>query len=217
MKTLLAATLLLFLAVPVLEAKVYQLVDEKINIEIPDTWGVTSKPGVVFSAARPQDQSTVAVLVMRNDQKQSVGDPAFVSGMKKGMVETAARQGTKINFVGEGQVSLNNVPTYTVQYNAVLDNGTTFFVRAYAFAANGKIFVISLRTLDSTLDYELQNIASSFKFTSPPELPVAAQNRASKLGWFAAKVIFVLLVLATIACAIRLLSSHRPKPEFPPE
>jgi len=217
MKTLLAATLLLFLGMPVLEAKIYQLSDEKISLEIPDAWVITPKPGVAFSAARPQNQSTVAVLVMSNDQKQSVGDPAFISGMKKGMIETASGQGTKIEFVGEDQVSLNNVPAYNVQYNAVLANGTTIFVRAYAIAANGKIYVISLQTLDSSLDYELQNIASTFKFMSPPELPVVAQNPAYKLGWFAGEVIFVILVLATIGCAIRLLSTHRPKPELPPE
>lgn len=217
MKTFLAAFLLFFLALQGLEARVYRLVDEKIDLTVPDTWVLTHKPGVMFSASRPQNQSSIAVLAMPNGQKQSVGDPAFISGMKKGMLETAARQGTKINFIGESQVSLNDVPAFAVQYNATLDDGTIVFVRAYAIAANGKIYVMSLQTFDSTLDYELQAIANSFHFTVPPRLPVVAQSSAYRLGWIAGYVIFGILVLATIVCSIQLLGSHRPKPEMPPE
>ena len=216
MKTFLAL-LLFFPGLQALEARTFQMADDKISVEVPDAWVVTSKPGELFSAARPQNESAIVILGLPNGQKQSVGDPAFISEMKKGMVQTAQLQGTKIQFVGEDQVSLNDVPAYAVQYNAVLANGTTIFVRAYAVAANGKVYVMSLQTLDTTLDYELQNIANSFQFPSPPELPVAARNSAYRLGWIVGTVCFVILALAAIGCAIQLLMTRRPKPELPPE
>ncbi len=68
--------------------------------------------------------------------------------------------------------------------------------RNYQLAANGKLYLLTLRTVDAAADADLQSIANSFRFASPPVLPTP-QAPAHRIRYYlmAAAAVVVLVGL----------------------
>jgi hypothetical protein len=140
--------------------------------------------------------------VFPNTQNDAVTDDRIIAGMKKGMIAKAASQGQQTEITAEGPVTVNGVPSYVLQSKTLLPNSKIVYVRSYPIAANGKLYLLSLQTLDPANDSELQGIANSFRFSTPPDLPDAsnpsAAYRAGQIAGYAVALAAIFLIIRAL-------------------
>jgi hypothetical protein len=180
MKRLLMAIALAFLASLAAGAKTVTLDGEGASIVVPDAWsvnaqpanGVTTTTSVILSAINPEKSSMLQVLVCANPHGLLAGEPGLIVNIKDNVSNQTLSHGGQIQFTDEGKLTLNDVPAYVIQYKATMPSGPPILGRNYQVAGNGKIYLLALRSVDAMGDVDLQTIAGSFHFDSPPALPV---------------------------------------------
>jgi hypothetical protein len=202
MKGLLMAIALALLASLVAGAKTVSLDGEGASIVVPDTWSAKAQPAtgastttsVILSAINPERSSMLQVLVCANPHGLLAGQPEFIASIKDNLSNQTLSHGGQIQFTDEGKLTLNDVPAYVVQYKATMPSGPPILGRNYQVAGNGKIYILALRSVDAMGDVDLQTIAGSFRFDSPPALPVPEAPH-HRLRYYLAAVAGVLLLI----------------------
>jgi hypothetical protein len=162
-------------------AKTVTLDGEGASIDIPDTWQtkaqaagpVSTTTSVILQGIDSDKSAMVQVMVCSNPQGMQATHPDLVANIKENLTNQTLSHGGQIQFTSEGKVSLNDVPAYLIQYTVTTPSSPRppMTARNYQVAANGKIYLLSLRTVTATGDADLQAIANSFRFDSPPVLP----------------------------------------------
>jgi len=204
MKSLLAAFLILSVCLP-LAAKTIDIPEEHLSIDIPNEWTSASQSGTLLSAADANNNSGITVASFPNTQNQAI-TPGFIAGMEKGMVEQGPKINATVEITARKPATLNGIPSYSVQSKMTFPNSKIVYVHTYPIAVNGKYYVIALRTLDADKDPELQTIANSFRFTTPPTLPDPSRNSlAYKLGQVTGFILFWGILLAAISGLIAMV------------
>jgi hypothetical protein len=179
MKGLLAIALAL-LACSVAGAKTVNLDGEGASVVLPDTWLAKTQPAnsastttsVILSAVNPEKTSMLQVLVCANPHGLLATQPELIANIKDNLSNQTLSHGGQIQFIDEGKLNLNDVPAYVVQYKTTMTSGPPIIGRNYQVAGNGKLYILALRTIDPMGDVDLQTVAGSFHFDSPPVLPV---------------------------------------------
>jgi hypothetical protein len=202
MKGLLMAIALALFAGTMAGAKTVNLDGEGASIVVPDTWSVKAQPAagsstttsVILSAINPEKSSMLQVLVCANPHGLLAGQPEFIASIKDNLSNQTLSHGGQIQFTDEGKLTLNDVPAYVVQYKATMPSGPPILGRNYQVAGNGKIYILALRSIDAMGDVDLQAIAGSFRFDSPPALPVPEAPR-HRLRYYLAAAAGVLLLI----------------------
>ena len=202
MKGLLMAIALALLASLVAGAKTVSLDGEGASIVVPDTWSAKAQPAtgastttsVILSAINPERSSMLQVLVCANPHGLLAGQPEFIASIKDNLSNQTLSHGGQIQFTDEGKLTLNDVPAYVVQYKATMPSGPPILGRNYQVAGNGKIYILALRSVDAMGDVDLQTIAGSFRFDSPPALPVPEAPH-HRLRYYLAAAAGVLLLI----------------------
>ena len=202
MKALLMAIALALLASLVAGAKTVSLDGEGASIVVPDTWSAKAQPAtgastttsVILSAINPERSSMLQVLVCANPHGLLAGQPEFIASIKDNLSNQTLSHGGQIQFTDEGKLTLNDVPAYVVQYKATMPSGPPILGRNYQVAGNGKIYILALRSVDAMGDVDLQTIAGSFRFDSPPALPVPEAPH-HRLRYYLAAAAGVLLLI----------------------
>jgi hypothetical protein len=180
MRNLCVALALLLLSWTVAGAKTVVLNGQGASIDLPEDWNggqsaVDSKSttaSVILTASDARQSCGLQLLVCANPKGLLAIQPDVVAHTKEAIINQTAARGGKATFTGEGQVALNNVPAYLFQYTETTAASKQVVTRLYQLAANDKLYLISLRTLDPSSDSVLEGIANSFHFDSPPTLPV---------------------------------------------
>jgi hypothetical protein len=160
-------------------AKTVSLDGEQASIDIPDTWTSKAQPAdatssatsLILSAVNAEKTSMLQILVCNNPRGMLASQPDLITNIKDNISNQVLSHGGQVQFTGEGKVNLNDVPAYLIQYTATGTSSPQLTARSYQIAANGKLYVISLRTVNAAADADLQAIANSFHFDSPPVLP----------------------------------------------
>jgi hypothetical protein len=202
MKGLLMAVALALIASPVAGAKTVNLDGEGASVVLPDTWAVKAQPAsgtsttssVILSAINPEKSSMLQVLVCANPHGLQASQTELIANIKDNLSNQTLSHGGQIQFTDEGKLSLNDVPAYVVQYKATMTSGPPILGRNYQVAGNGKIYILALRTVDNMGDVDLQTIAGSFHFDSPPVLPVPEAPK-HRLRYYLAAAAGVLLLI----------------------
>jgi hypothetical protein len=179
MKIFRSALILLVCSWSTAVAGTVELSKEKFGVDIPDSWNVTQQPVdsyqdtsvVILSAIDDRKASALEILVCNNPRGLMVDHPGLITNIKESISNLIAAKGGQVQFTGESKVNLNDVPAYLLQYTATLGGTHPMFARTYQIAANGKLYLISMRTVDATADGVLESIAHSLRFDTPPDLP----------------------------------------------
>ena len=180
MRLFYGAMILALLAGPMAGAKTVNLDGEGASIVVPDTWSAKAQPApgtstttsVILSAINPEKSSMLQVLVCANPHGLLAGQPGLIANIKDNLSNQTLSQNGQVQFTDEGKLNINDVPSYVVQYKATMPSGPAIVGRNYQLAGNGKIYILAMRTIDPMGDVDLQTIAGSFRFDSPPALPV---------------------------------------------
>jgi hypothetical protein len=180
MRLFFVALLLMLLAGPMAEAKTVTLEGEGASLVLPDNWEANAKPAnavstttsVILSAVNQEKSSMLQVLVCANPHGLLAAQPELVANIKDNLSNQILSHGGQVQFTDEGKLSIGDVPAYVIQYKATMASGPAMVGRNYQVAGNGKLYILALRTIDPTGDVDQQTIAGSFRFDSPPVLPV---------------------------------------------
>ncbi len=179
MQLLGVALALVLSASAALEAKTVELPGQAASIDLPDSWtaqpqtvvGAPSVSSLILAAINPEKTSMLQIQFCGNPHGLLAGQPNLVTSTKDQISNQIAARGGQVQFTSEGRIDLNTVPAYLVQYTETTKSSKQIFTRLYQVAANGKLYLITLRTVDSASDPGLQTIAGSFRFDAPPTLP----------------------------------------------
>ncbi len=205
MKILCVAIVLMFSASPLVQAATVALASEQASVDLPDTW--TAQPQqtdpsapastLVLSALNAEKNSMLQVQVFPNPHAVMAAQPDFVASIKDNISNQIVAHGGQVQFTGEGPITIHDVPAYQIQYTAKSQSPTSppLMGRNYLIAANGKLYLLSLRTVDAAADTDLQAIANSFHFDIPPVLPVA-QKPVHRLRYYAMAAAGVVVLVA---------------------
>ena len=181
MKFLYVAVVLMFYASPIALAATVPLAGEQASVDLPDTW--TAQPqqadpsapssSLVLSALNAEKNAMLQVQVFPNPHAVMAAQPDFVAKIKDNISNQIVSHGGQVQFTSEGPITIHDVPAYQIQYTAKPQSPSSpsLMGRNYLIAANGKLYLITLRTVDAGADADLQAIANSFHFDSPPTLP----------------------------------------------
>ena len=101
-----------------------------------------------------------------------VANPGFIAGVKNSISAGAANKGNSVQFTSEGPLSINGVPAYGVQHGLTLQNSKLVLCHTYLIAANRKLYLVLTQALDSSQVPALEAMATTFRFDTPPEIPV---------------------------------------------
>ena len=173
------------------------------SIAIPDDWTVLKRPNVVLVAAAPGETAALGILVSANHDLRQVDSPAAIDGIKQGLQDKAAQEGASLKVIEAGPRVLNGVPAGFLQTEQDLPGGRVIYNRTYHLAANGKLFLLTLDAKDKGSDPVLQQIAESFRFDRPPELPGPSDFFVHRLGEICGVVLLLGLAAFLIRVAIR--------------
>ena len=218
LKTLAIVLILLAANLTMLSAKPIDLPVDKLHLDIPDSW-TSGTPGgsILLSAADAQNSADANLLKMPNDRGDGLDEPEFVNGIKAGFTRKLEGQGKSVAITKEGQTTLNGVSFYNLQgtFGASGDQPTRFSM--YVTAANGQIYILSLQSMRADADADLQGIANSLRFTTPPVLPDPYQPKtpSDTIGYYVGLFIGVLAVISIFKW-IRLRAQRRNGPPPPP-
>ena len=174
------AILIALFAGPMAGAKTVNLDGEGASLVLPDNWEAKAQPAnaastttsVILSAINKEKSSMLQVLVCANPHGLLAAQPELITNIKDNLSNQILSHGGQIQFTDEGKLNLNDVPAYVVQYKATMTSGPPILGRNYQVTCNGKLYILAMRTIDPTGDIDLQTIAGSFKFDTPPALPV---------------------------------------------
>jgi hypothetical protein len=182
MRQLCAVMVVLLCAVSPAGARTIPLDGQGASIDVPDSWGENQVQGsaspsasaMILSVMNAEKNSMLQIQVIPNPHDLTASQSDLVANTKEAISNKIYSHGGQIKFTSEGATALNSVPAYSIQYTET--TGTTsdskqIQSRFYQVAANGKIYLITLRTFDASADASLQTIANSFRFDSPPVLP----------------------------------------------
>ena len=179
MKLLFAAIIILLTVSPVVEAATVDLTGQGASVDLPDSW--TSKQqqadesaatsSLILSAINEEKTALLQVQVCPNPHGLLADQSDLVSNVKDDISNQIVAHGGQVQFTGESKIELNNIPAYLIQYTETAPSSKQVLARTYQVAANGKLYLLSLRTFDTTADADLQAIANSFRFATPPVLP----------------------------------------------
>jgi len=199
MKSLFALLLILIGGLQIAGAKTVNIPEEHFSFEIPDAWSELPRQGLLYAAGN--DAKTSAVVILKLDNKENrVIDADYAKGVKEGMASQAENVGANVEFLSEGPVTINGVQAYQVQSKMTFRNSKVSYQRIYPIAANGKIYAVTVQSIDPDKDAELQAIANSLKFDSSPVRPDPLRATLSyKIG----EVVGTLLFLLAAYCFIR--------------
>jgi hypothetical protein len=193
-------------------AKPVDLPSEKASLDVPDAWTViprqidtyTSSPSLVLAAFNPEKDSAVEVLVCNNPAGLSANNPALITIIKNGLTNMVANKGGDTHFGDESSVQLNNVPAYRINYSASAPDHKPTIAFTYQVAANGRIYLISMQTVDPSKQSDIEAIASSFRFTDPPVLPTPrVSHHLLKLVLLGAAGLFVVAAIGGVVYYLR--------------
>lgn len=189
-----------------LPAKTVDIPDEKMEIQIPDSWTQTgSKEGSVFAASDGQNTSQAALFSYPNGHQDGVDEPAFLNGVKEGFTNKITSQGMTLAIAKEGLVTINGVPFYSLEGTFGPAGGQTTRFHTYVTAANNRIYVLSLQSLLADPETDFQSIANSLTFQTPPTLPDPnrPKTRAEKIAYLLGKGLGVVAILAILGWLIK--------------
>lgn len=190
-------------------AKTVDVPGEAASVDIPDAWTSQTQPPpansgstqsvLILSALSAEKTSLLQIEVCANPRGIMAGQPDLVGNIKDAITNQIVSHGGAVQFTSEGKVALNDVPAYLIQYTTTSSpSAKQVLGRSYEVAANGKLYLISLRTFDAASDGDLQGIANSLRFASPPVLPSPpVSHRWLKIALAAGGGV-VLLVLAGV-------------------
>ena len=178
MKLLCLALILALLAGPAVQAKTVDLAGEQASVDLPETWTASAQPAeaastttsVILSAVNAEKTTMLQILVCENPRGMLATQPDLVAGIKDSISNQILAKGGEVQFTTEAKVALNEIPAYLIRYTAKLPSSPQLAALNYQVAANGKLYLISLRTVSAT-DADLQAIANTFRFDRPPALP----------------------------------------------
>ncbi len=179
MKLLCTAILLVLTVCPAVQAATIDLPGQGASVDLPDTWTSKQQPvddskpasSMILAAINAEKTSMLQIEELGNPHGLLADQPALVSNIKENISNQIVSHGGQMQFTGESKVSLNDVPAYLIQYTETTPDSKQLSARTYQVAANGKLYIISLRTVDAGTDADLQAIANSFRFAAPPVLP----------------------------------------------
>jgi len=175
-----------------LPARTVDVPSDSISLDLPDDWVQGDSPDLLLSASAPGNGSAVQLRKFSNPRNQEIDD-VMVGNFKHGISDKSTQAGSTVTFGDEGPLTLGGAPAYQIQAQSTSSQNTTTSVHFYLVDANASFYVLLLVSNGSTWDPQLQAVADSFRFTSPPRMPVSTfERRAYKLGLLAG----VLLVLA---------------------
>jgi hypothetical protein len=165
---------------PGAEAKTIALDGQQASIDVPDTWLVQPPPAganqpattLILAAVSAEQNAMVQIQAFGNPNDLLAAQPELIAKTKEEISNNILSHGGQVQFTAESVTSLNAVPAYLIQFTETTSASKQIPARLYQVAANGKLYLISLRTLDPANDAELQAIANSFRFDTPPVLPV---------------------------------------------
>ncbi len=105
-------------------------------------------------------------------------DPGLVTNIKDALTNPIVAHGGSVQMTGESKVELNGVPAYLMQFTVTgTQTPKPILVRNYQIAANGKLYLISLRTIDATLDGPDGGDCQFPPLRQPPDLPKPKVSR----------------------------------------
>jgi hypothetical protein len=157
-----------------------ELTGENVSIAIPDDWKTVQKPVdlpptaavPIFSAANSENSAALTVMLCANAIQMPVTNPGFVAGVKNSISAGASNKGNSVQFTTEGPITLNGVPAYGIQHGLTLPNTRLVLCHTYLIAGNRKLYLILTQALDPGQVPALEAMATSFRFDTPPEIPV---------------------------------------------
>jgi hypothetical protein len=184
---------LLLLAVTIWSAgaKTVPLPGQGASLTIPDDWTVVKRPNVVLFATAPGETAALGVLVSGNDDKRQVDTVDFIHGMAQGIVDEAKANGTAITVLDAGPKVLNGVPAGFVETQQTYPNHQTIYSLAYTMAANDKFYRLSLDTRDPRENPALEEVAASFRFAPPAQVPGPNDFVVHRIGEIAGIVLIL--------------------------
>jgi len=176
-------SLILFLlggAILAAHGKTLALSGEQASVDVPETWtqqqtqndSTPSTSTLILSAVSAEKNSLLQIQVCPNPGGMLAAQSALVANTRDAISNQIISHGGQVQFTSEGATQLNSVPAYLIQYTETTSAAKQIQSRLYQVAANGKLYLITLRTFDSSADSDLQGIANSFRFDAPPVLPV---------------------------------------------
>jgi hypothetical protein len=164
-RPLLSAVFSLILAVDI-SAKPVELPADNLRIDIPDDWVVSANPGKQLSNAvlfAGDAAHTAVVICLYPNQKNPKIDSTFLRDMEAGMMKS---EGTAI--IHDEPIELEVQHTYVIQMQTSLPHKRTIYAHCYPFAANGKLYVLTVQSFDQAKEATLQPIAKSLRFLTEP-------------------------------------------------
>jgi len=204
MRKVLLALALVLCGGAVLEAKTITLDGQGASIDVPDAWEAKPEQAdpspttstLILSAISAEKTSMLQVQVCGNPHNLMADRMDLVANIKDDFSNQIISHGGQIQFTGEGKVQINDVPAYLIQYTATTSAPKPILARNYQVAANRKLYLITLRTVDASADGDLQAIANSFRFDSPPVLPtLPVSHRNLKIALAAGAGVILLVGL----------------------
>jgi hypothetical protein len=210
-KFLYAFVVSLFAMANLLEAKPVAIPNENATLDIPDTWTIkptpvtaSATPAVTLAATAPDNNSAVEVVVMDNSNGTAADSAAFIEGEKKGLTNTVTTHGGTIQMGDSSNLTLAGVPASCVVYTQTAAGGKPVSSRTYNVAANGKMYMILLQSVDGAQDAALTTVINSLTFSSPPVVPAPHDTAlAEKAGEITGYLIAILAVFVILRLLFR--------------
>lgn len=177
---ILLAFALIFAALSLVRATPVELTGENVTLDIPDDWKTLQKPAAtapsgavpIFNAANPEDTAGLTVMLCSNANQVTVTNPGFIAGVKNSITASALSKGNSVQFTGEGPTTLNGVPAYLLQHGLTLPDAKQVLCHTYLIAGNRKLYLVLTQTIDAGQIPALDTMATTFRFDTPPEIPV---------------------------------------------
>lgn len=181
------------------DAKTIPLPGQGANLTIPDDWVVTKRPNVVLFATAPGETAALGLLVSTNSDQHQVNTVEFIRGMAKGIVDKAKANGTTVTILDAGPKVLNEVPAGFVETQQTYPDHQTIYSLAYTLAANGKFYRLSLDTRDAHETPALEEIAASFRFAPPAQVPGPNDFLVHRIG----EIVGIALIVGVLIFFLR--------------
>jgi len=186
-------------------SQVVAIKGEDFSITLPPGWTTTDIEGTLLQA---RDEANASTFMVRSFPAGNSPE-ALIKALKKSGPEQARSLGAKMEFNEEGATTLGGVSAYVLRGKAIMSPTETDYTCEYAFAANGKLYGISITTPYPDKLVEVEKIAKSLQFSHPPKVPKSyAVDSDYALGFRIGQITFYVLFAAAVVRGIFLVQKR---------
>jgi hypothetical protein len=211
MKLTCAVVVSLFAMANLLNAKPVTIPNETATLDIPDAWTVkptpvaaSATPAAILAATAPDNNTAVEVIVLDNSDGITTDSASFIEGEQKGLTKTVTAAGGTIQMGATSTLTLGGVPASCLIYTQTAAGGKPVSSHTYNVAANGKMYMFVMQSVDGAQDAALATIINSLAFSSPPVVPAPrADIQAEKIGQLVGYAVGALGAIVVIRWIVR--------------